>query len=133
VIRSEYRDDGYWRQIWHVCSSILKRGSPRSFPQRGFVGQVSSLSVASDPRPFKINSIQLSRLPSTLDARLWRLTYGWAMCQPRLRPGNFGRSSDRSGKASVVDGAETSNHNEEPSGSPSVYPISTTSTPGAVH
>jgi len=99
-----YRDNGYWRQIWHVCSSLLKLGRLRCFPPKGFVGLVSGSSPAIAARLCRLKSIRLSPSHSTPGARLWRLTYVWEICPPQPRRIS-GVSSGPSGKRWGAGGA----------------------------
>lgn len=101
-MRMAYRDDGFWILFWHAVSSLWNNGHSATYPPAHFVGLVSSLSQASDPRPHKLTSIALRKLPSTLDGRgLWRLTYGWEI-SPRAR------HLEKSGRLSVTNGSEAS-------------------------
>lgn len=106
MIRVQYRDDTFWTQVWHVCWYLLKRGQPKSFPMRGFVGRVSSLSAVTDPRPYRTSSIQMRRIHSTPGVLLWRLTYASEMCQPPLALQMNGLSSEESGRHLEVAGEE---------------------------
>ena len=106
MIRVQFRDDGFWSQIYHVCWYLLKRGRLKTFPDRGFVGQVSSLSAVNDPRPYKTVSIQMRRIHSTPDARLWRLTYVSGTFPPPSALSTSGPTSEESGRPWEVDGEE---------------------------
>jgi len=107
MTRVQFRDDGLFRQIWLIVSCALRPSLLSSFPMRGFVGRVSSLSVATDPRPFKVRSILLHRIASTHGARLWRLTYVSETCPLPSAPTLSGDSSGAYGNSSVDAGEET--------------------------
>jgi len=81
-MRLAYRDDGILTLCWHAASSLWKRGHSATFPPDHFVGLGCSLSQASDPRRYKLNSIALRRIHSTPGGPRWRLTYGWETIQP---------------------------------------------------
>jgi len=121
MIRVQYRDDGFWTQVWHVCWYLWKRGRLKTFPDRGFVGRVSSLSAVSDPGLYKTTSIQMRRIHSTLDAPLWRLTYASETFPLPSAHGSNGPILGESGKPSAVVGEEIFS---SPTTTTSMFPVS---------
>jgi hypothetical protein len=109
-MRVAYRDDGILTLAWVLAWCVSKRGRYATYPPPGFVGLVSSLSVATDPRPYKLSSIALRRLPYTPDGPRWRLTLGWEIKPPLRLPWKSGRLSELHGNGSSpeADGAVTS-------------------------
>lgn len=85
MMRMAYRDDGLLTLAWLVVSSLWRHGHTATYPPPGFVGLVSSLSLATDPRPYKLTSIALRRIPCTPTGQRWRLTFGWEI-SPRALP-----------------------------------------------
>lgn len=100
MMRLAYRDDGILTLCWLVVSSLWKRGHSATFPPAGFVGLVSSLSAATDPKPYRLSSIALRRIPITHTGQRWRLTFGWEISPPRSQV-------NRSGELSGIGGATT--------------------------
>jgi len=85
-----WRTGGLWTLRWLRIWFHLTSGRPMSFPPRGFVGRVSSLSAATEPRLYKLLSTRLHRVPFTHGARLWQLTCVWCLemrSLPRRRRG----------------------------------------------
>ena len=85
VTRVAYKDDGLFRLLWLLVSSPWTGSLRRTFPPRDFVGRGCSLSVATDPSPFRVSGIRMRRLPrspSTDGALLWRLTLEWERLLP---------------------------------------------------
>jgi len=78
-----YRDDGFWTQLWYLCSRRLIGGRRIDLPGPGFVGRVSSSFLATDHKRFRLTRTQMRRIASTYDAHLWRLTCVWEMYRPR--------------------------------------------------
>ena len=105
-----YRDAGFWTLLWQICWSTLTDGRPGSFPPRGFVGQGSLSSVASDLRYCKLSSIRLRRLHYTHAAPRWRLTFEWETSPPVLRQWRRGRFLLRIGSLWEGAGAGASRH-----------------------
>lgn len=108
-MRLAYRDDGLWILCWLVLSSLWKHGHNATFPPRGFVGLASSSSLAIEPKAFRLSSIALRKLPSTLGGRLWRLTFGWEISPGMRSPSRYGELSETDGSSSsqVPGGAAT--------------------------
>lgn len=110
-----WRDDGLFRQLWHLCCTISRRGrlnvSRLTFPPAGFVGRVSgSYRDIAGLRLYLI-STQLNRLRRThgiFRVRLWRLTYEWATHPPALRHLPSGRRWAPAGKRSAAAGVDDS-------------------------
>jgi len=96
-MRLAYRDDGILSLCWHVVSSLWNHGHSATFPPAHFVGLACSLSQATDPRPYKLSSIALRRIPSISGGPPWRLTYGWETIQPQP-------PLERSGELSAITG-----------------------------
>ena len=114
MIRVAYSDASVWTQIWRVWWLLLTRGrrtkwrGTTQFPPPGFVGQVSTLSAATDPRPYRLRSTQVRHVPSTHGAPLWRLTCVWEISQPAQRPSKSGHGSGLTGKLLEDAGADLS-------------------------
>lgn len=97
AMRMAYRDGGFFTLIWLAVSFVLRPGLSATYPPRGFVGLVSSLSLATDPRPYRLSSIALRALPFTLAGQRWRLTLGWEISPRRRRPAKSGQPSESRG------------------------------------
>ena len=76
-----FREDGFSTLLSLICSSDLTLMLREGFPPRGFVGRVSSSFPGSGLDSYKLKSIQLRPIVSTLDAPLWRLTLEWETSQ----------------------------------------------------
>jgi len=109
-IRLEWADDGVWIQRWRYFWYVLMRGRPRTFPQEGFVGRVSTSFPDTAPRPWRLHSAQLHQLKrrDTKGAPLWRLIFVWETFQRPLRQSKYGQPSEPGGKPKAADGEERS-------------------------
>jgi len=92
-----YRDDGFWIQLWYLCSRRLMGGRRIDLPGPGFIGQVSSSFLATDHHRFKLTRTRMRRIHSIHDAQLWRLTCVWEMYRPRWWAIPFGIGSALAG------------------------------------
>ena len=105
-----FREDGFSTLRSLICSSDLTLMLRDGFPPKGFVGRVSSSFRGGGLDSYKLKSIHLRPIPSTLDAPRWRLTLEWETSQlPALRSPS-GRSSGRSGGRSGGAGGAGSRH-----------------------
>jgi len=107
-ILAAYRDDGFSTLLSLICSSDSTMMLREGFPPRGFVGQASVLSAATDLDSYKLRSIQLRPTPSIHVAHLWRLTLGWEISQRPLPLLKLGPYSGGSGRRSGGAGGERS-------------------------
>jgi len=105
-----FREDGFSTLLSLICSSDSTLMLREGFPPRGFVGQVSGLFPVTGLDSYKLKSIQLRPIASTLDVPRWRLTLEWATSQPASLHLPSGPPSGRSGRRSGGAGGERSHH-----------------------
>jgi len=103
-----YRDDGFWIQLWYLCSRGLIGGRRISLPGPGFVGQGSSSFLAIDHKRYRLIRTRMRRIHSTYDAHLWRLTCVWETCRHPWWVTPFGTGSALAGSLWVAAGAVVS-------------------------
>lgn len=93
-----YRDDGFWTQLWYLCSRRLMGGRVNRLPGPGFVGQESTSFRGTGAQRAKLTSTRMRRLHSTSGARLWRLTCVWETSPRASQVTVYGIGSGRDGK-----------------------------------
>jgi len=103
-----YRDDGFWTQLWFVCSKTLTGGLKIDLPGPGFVGRGSLSFLDTGRRRFRLLSIRMRRTHSIYDAHLWRLTCVWEPYRRRWLGIPFGIGWALAGHLWVVAGAVAS-------------------------
>jgi len=103
-----YRDGGFlilsWLLIWlHWIS-----GRRRSWPPRGFVGKVCSLSAVTDRPVCRLSSTRLHRAPCIPTAPRWRLTCAWQITRRHLPKQRRGLSLGNAGSSWATVGVDVS-------------------------
>ena len=93
-----YRDDGFWTQLWYLCSRRLIGGRRTDLPGPGFVGRVSTSFLDTDHKRYRLVRTRMRRVHSIYDAHLWRLTCVWEMSPPRWWETRSGTGSEPVGR-----------------------------------
>lgn len=102
-----YRDDGFFRLIWYLCSRRLIGASVNDLPSAGFVGRESPSFRGTGARRARLSLIRMHRIRSTPGVRLWRLTCRWEV-SPEYQMMPSGRPLERAGSFRAGGGVETS-------------------------